>query len=130
MKKRKSNWQKKYGTIMSKAIKIDDSELLVLKGIVDEHPKFYLDEVALAFMIKTGKCIHFSTLWNYITKRLGYSLQMIISSAKQQCEVEKDRYMVALGIMSQGDAECLITIDETHEECSSAKERMGKKKCR
>ena len=54
---------------MLKRAKIDDGELIQLKKILDDHPNLYLDEIALAFHITSGKYLHYTTIWNYITKK-------------------------------------------------------------
>ena len=38
----------------SKNMMVDEWELLRLKTIIDSHPNFYLDEIALTFGINTG----------------------------------------------------------------------------
>jgi len=68
VKKRKED-TKGYGRNM----KINERELLKLKSIVDKHPNYYLDEIALVFGIDTGKFLHPSTIWRYMTNELGYS---------------------------------------------------------
>ena len=50
---------------------IDKRELTQLKLIVDEYPNYYLDEIALTFGIETGKFVHLSTVWRYMTEGLG-----------------------------------------------------------
>ena len=92
---RQKKLRKKYG-IMSKNAKLSDEEIYALKDIVNENPNYYLDEIALALLIKCGKFVHYSTLQRYITINLNYSLQMITTSAKQQCEAEQELLLECL----------------------------------
>ena len=73
---------------MSKTTKVTESELLQLKCIVDTNPNLYLDEIALMFLIQSGKFLHYTTIQRYITTHFNYTLQTIMASAKQQCEEE------------------------------------------
>lgn len=54
-------------------MRIDERELIQLKLIIDGHPNYYLDEITLTFVIETGKFVHPSTVWRYMTEGLGYS---------------------------------------------------------
>ena len=47
---------------MSKNVKLNDEEVYALKDIITENPNYYLDESALALLIRCGKFIHYSTL--------------------------------------------------------------------
>ena len=96
---------------MLKGAKIDDGELVTLKKIVDDNPNYYLDEIALAFHISSGKYLHYTTIWNYITNKMGYSLQTITPVAKQQCHEDQERFLFALHLQLQGNPSHLITID-------------------
>ena len=83
-------------------MRIDERELIHLKSIVDEHPIYYLDEIALIFGIDTGKFGHTSTIWRYTTEGLGYSQQVLLSMAKQQCTEDEHWFKVDLSILLQG----------------------------
>ena len=72
-----------------KNMRIDERELLKLEDIVDAHPNYYLDEIALIFGIDTGKFVHPSTIWRYMTDELRYSQQVLSTLAKQQCKENK-----------------------------------------
>ena len=124
VKIRQKNMRKRYG-IMSKGAKLNDEELYMLREIVLDHPNYYLDEIALALLIKCGKFLHYSTLQRYITTNLNFTLQSIIASAKQQCEAEQHMFLESLGLLLQGDASRLITIDETHKDRSASRRRKG-----
>ena len=41
---------------------LDDSDVLILKHIVDENPNFYLDELVFQFGMTTGVFVHYSTI--------------------------------------------------------------------
>ena len=87
--------QKKYKWLSSRA-NITEEELQVLKGIIDSRPDLYLDEIAVAFGMETGKFINHSSLWRYITRYLDYSLQTLTKKASQQCEVARSSVMIVL----------------------------------
>ena len=57
---------------MGATASIDDNELLQLKELVDRNPQLYLDEIALRFGIMTEKYLCSSTIWRYLSKKLGY----------------------------------------------------------
>jgi len=103
-----------------KNMQIDERELINLKSIADEHPNYYLDEIALTFSIDTCKFVHPSTIWRYMTEGLGYSQQVLLAMAKQQCTEDEHRFKVALSILLQGCPERLVTVDETHKDRNDA----------
>lgn len=108
-----------------KNMAIDEHGLSKLKSIVDENPNSYLDEIALIFGIYTGKFVHPSTIWRYMTERLEYSQQVLETLAKQQCEVDKHRFKLALAPLLQGYPERLVTVDETHKDWNAARRQRG-----
>ena len=104
---------------------MNDADILSLKDIVDENPNLYLDEIAFLFGIKTGKYVHYSTVWRCITEKLEYSTKVLQTVAKQQCEVDEIRFLQAIEILLQSCPERLVTIDETHKDRNAAKRRRG-----
>ena len=106
-------------------MRVDDNELLKLKQIVDQDPNHYLDEIMLVFGIETGKYVHTSTIWRYMSERLGYSQQVLSTLAKQQCEEDKHRFKQVLLLLLQGCPERLVTVDETHKDRNTARRRRG-----
>jgi len=124
VKVRKAQLKKKYKS-MSQNAKINDGELLILKQIVDANPNYYLDEVTLLFGVKTGKFVHYTTIWRYMTMKLDYSMQVLSKKAKQQCEEEGYRFRQALALLLQGCPERMITIDETHKDRNASRRRRG-----
>ena len=42
---------------------MDDVSILELKEIVDDNPNLYLDELTFLFGVKTGKFVHYITVW-------------------------------------------------------------------
>ena len=65
---------------------LNDGDLLVLKRIVDENPNYYLDEFAFQFGMITGTFVHHSKIRRCLVERLGYSLEVLKTIAKQKCE--------------------------------------------
>ena len=59
---------KRKNMFIPKSAGINDNELPILKKIVDDNPNCYLDELVLLFGTKTGKLIHYSTMWDHMTK--------------------------------------------------------------
>ena len=104
---------------------VDEHELLKLKSIVDKNPNNYLDDIALIFGIETGKFVHPSTIWRYMTERLSYSQQVLETLAKQQCVEDEHRFKLALALLLQGCPERLVTVDETHKDRNAARRRRG-----
>ena len=103
--------------------KINERELLVLKGILDKSPSLYLDEIALIFGMETGKYIHHTTLWRYITENLNYSLQCLNEKALQQSEVARDDFKRNLHRSLQDRPEMLVMVDQTHKDRNAARRR-------
>ena len=82
---------------------INDHELLQLKQIVDDNPNLYLDEISLRFGIKTGKYLCDSTIWSYLSGKLGYNLRALTDVAKQQ---NKDDEIAYLNVLNLGLGNC------------------------
>ena len=76
-------------TKMQKNQLLNDGDVLILKGIVDENPNYYLDELAFLFGMSTGKFVHYSTIRRCLVDKMGYSLKVLQTIAKQQCEVNE-----------------------------------------
>ena len=77
---------------------MDDADILVLKGIVDENPNYYLDELAFMFGMTTGKFVHYSTIRRCLVEKLHYSMKVLQTIAKQQCEQDEIRFLQAVKI--------------------------------
>ena len=60
-----------------------------------------------------------------MVEQLGYSMQVLQTVAKQQCECDEIRYLQALELMLQSCPERFITIDETHKDRNAARRRRG-----
>ena len=104
---------------------LGDDDILILKEIVDENPNLYLDELAFLFGIKTDKFVHYSTIRRCFVEKLGYSMKVLQTVAKQQCEADEIRFLQALEIMLQSCPDRLVTIDETHKDRNAARRRRG-----
>ena len=116
--------QKKYKWLPEGA-KINETELHQLKGIIDRRPDLYLDEIALLFGIETGKYVHHTTLWRYVTVHLNYSLQCLTERAMQQSEAERSDFKHSLELLLQDNPEMLVMVDETHKDRNAARRRRG-----
>ena len=77
---------------LPEGVLINEDELQQLKQIIDKRPDLYLDEISLVFGIETGKYVHHTTLWQYITENLNSSLQCLTERALQQSDVERDDF--------------------------------------
>lgn len=62
---------------------LDNGDVLILKGIVDQNPNFYLDELAYFFGMTTGKFVHYSTIWRCLVQKLDYSMKVLQVIDKQ-----------------------------------------------
>ena len=98
---------------------------LFLKNIVNKNPNYYLDELAFLFGVETGKFVHYSTIWRSLKEKLDYSLQVLSTIAKQQCEDEETRYLQALEILLQSCPDRLVMVDESHKDRNAARRRRG-----
>ena len=81
----------------------NDNDILVVKAIVDENPNYYLDEIAFFFGMQTGTFVHHSTIRRCLVDRLGYSMKVLQTIAKQQCEVDEILFLQAMEIHLQSD---------------------------
>ena len=104
---------------------LDDNDVLVLKDIVDNNPNHYLDELAFLFGIKSGKFVHYSTICRTLKEKLSYSLQVLSTIAKRQCEDEETRFLEALDMLLQSCPDRLLMVDETHKDRNAARRRRG-----
>ena len=104
---------------------LDDSDVLVVKAIMDKNSNYYLGEIAFVFGIQTSIFIHHSTIRRCFVDRPGYSMKALQTIVKQQCEMNKIRCLQAMEIYLQSDAERMITIDETHKDRNTVRRRRG-----
>ena len=93
--------------------------------LLNDNPSAYLDEIAITLGRRTGKYFRVCTIWRYVSKYLGYSLQTLASIAKQQSEIERNTFKNALEILLDGKPEMLIMVDETHKDRNAARRRKG-----
>ena len=105
--------------------KLNQSELEQLKGIIDNRPDLYLDEIALVFGIQTGKYVSYSSLWRHITHKLNDSLQSLTEIASQQCELTRVEFKQALDLALREKPEMLCMVDETHHDRNASRRRWG-----
>lgn len=110
---------------LSDGAKITQNELDALLKIVNDNPTLYLDEIAVKLGNRIGKYFPISTIWNYMTKYLHKSLQVMKRRASQQCEVSQNKFKSALELLLQGDPARLILIDETHKDRNAARTSRG-----
>lgn len=104
---------------------MDDGCIIILKGIVDENPNLYLDELAFLFRIMIDKFVHYSTIRRCLDEKLGYSMKVLQTVARQQCEQDEIRFLQSLEILLQLCPERLVTIDETHKDRNAGRRRRG-----
>ena len=124
VKERRKEMRQKMKTMGTGAM-INDDELLQLKYIIDDNPQLYLDEISLHFAIKTGKYLCDSTIWTYMTNKLGYSLKVLSDVAKQRSKDEEIAFMNCLECMLQECPDRLIIVDETHKDRNASRRRRG-----
>ena len=80
------------------------------------------------FAIQTGKYLCDSTIWKYLSQKLGYSLRVLNEVVKQWNEEDELAFKTALDLMLQGCPERLVMIDETHKDRNASRRRRGWKK--
>ena len=61
---------------------LDDGDIIILKGIVDENPNLYLDELGFLFGIMTDKFVHYGNIRRCLDEKLGYSMNVIQTVAR------------------------------------------------
>ena len=115
---------KKHNWLPSTA-KINQQELDQLRTIVTNRPDLFLDEIAVVFGIQTGKFLPHNTLWRYITKHLGFSLQTLTKFAAQQCEATRLQFKNVLELTICDRPDLLVMVDETHQDRNAARRRRG-----
>jgi hypothetical protein len=93
--------------------------------LVDNHPQLYLDEILLRFGILTGNYLCSSTIWNYLSNNLGYSMRVLNDVAKQRSKDNEISFLNALQLTIQDCPEQVILIDETHKDRNAARRRRG-----
>ena len=104
---------------------LDDGDLLLLKKIGDENTDCYLDELAFLFGMSTGNCVHYSTTRRSLVEKLDYSMKVLQTIAKQQCEQDEIRFLQAMEIYLQSNPDRRITIDEMYRDRNAARRRRG-----
>ena len=102
-----------------------------LKEIVNEHPEYFLDELAEELLRRTHSSFSLSTISQILRNDLNLSLKVCFEVARQQNEHERALYQQALkNILSVfEDAGMLVYIDETHKDRNASRRRRawGKK---
>ena len=91
---RKKEIEKKIAECESKTV--SDSNLFLLKELVDEDPNIYLDELTLSFGIMKGEHAHQSTVWKHIAEDLGYTLKVLESATRDFCETNETQFRSAI----------------------------------
>ena len=71
---------------------ITDEVVEELKKIVQEHPEYYLDEIADELLNATGKYISIPTIYQTLINKLEYSLRVCYESALQRDEEHRRIY--------------------------------------
>ena len=102
-----------------------DTELLLLKELLDENPNIYLDELTIAFGVRTGNYVHCSTIWRYVTRELNYSLKVLTHIVREWCVQDKIQFFHTLDILLNECPKRLITIDDTHKDRNTTRKTRG-----
>ena len=66
-----------------------DSNLPLLKELVDENLSTHLNELVLSFMIMTGKCAHQRSARKFAVEDLSCTLKVLARAARECCEKTK-----------------------------------------
>ena len=95
------------------ASKMKQRHLTKLKQIVDRRPYLYLDEIQRVLCKKTDMEFKTQTIWDALTKRLGYSLKVLNYKAKEHDRLEKELFKTRLASVLSHPS-MLIIVDESH----------------
>lgn len=104
---------------------LNDSDILLVKSIVDDNPNLYLDEISFLFGMNTGNFVHHITIRRCLVDKLYYSMTALQIMTRQQCEEDKTHFIQAMEIYLQPCLDCLITIDETRKDWNASRRRRG-----
>jgi len=63
---------------------VTDKIVATLREIVDEHPEYYLDEIAEDLLIRTRIHLCIATIHRTLIEKIGYSLRVCYDSALQR----------------------------------------------
>jgi transposase len=99
----------------SGAQSLSPADLEILRQIVSDEPDLYLDEFQTKLYEQTNKKIHCSTIWRYLTKKLGWTLTKANRVAKERNELKRAEYLADLKEKVE-HIEQPIFIDETHKD--------------
>ena len=105
--------------------KISSEDLDILKGIFDDSPALYLDEITLLFGRRTNKYLSRSTVWNYCTRYLGYTMQSITERSNNVCDLTRSAFLTSLRILLDGRPDMLLMVDESHKDRNASRRRKG-----
>ena len=103
---------------------VTDEIVQALQEILDENPEYYLDEIAEELVKRVGVYLPFSTIYETMTKRMGFSLQVCYEAAKQQNEMERRLYKEALKCVVKNAGQVLV-IDEVHKDKKASRRRRA-----
>ena len=98
--------------------------LEILRGIVDRHPEYYLDEFVDALHDETGILFAPTTVWRALHDKLEYSLKVVSERAKNQNEGERRGFKRMLRYYVK-DVRQILFIDETSKGRNAARRRKG-----
>lgn len=106
---------------------LNESHIAEIKRIVDEHPEFYLDEIAYEFCSATHIYFSISKISRILKNNLNYTLQVCYDVARQRDEEQRTVYKMALADLMNlhRDPKMLIYIDETHKDKNSSQRRRA-----
>ena len=107
----------------------DDNHLLAcLRGILFDHPEYYLDQFVHALYKKTHVLISPMTVYRCLHDRLDYRMLVIQEIAAQRNEEDREQFKRALMEIVE-HPEMLCFVDETHKDrnASRRKKAWGKR---
>ena len=122
--KKKTRGYKRLCRRYSRKSVVTSEVLMVLQAIVEEHPEYYLDEIAAELGLRTRCYLSYSTLWQTLKNKLGYSLNVCYEAAAQRDNYRRRSYKDALNILLT-DVHQVVFIDETHKDKNSSRRRRA-----
>ena len=120
---RRNKYRRRYASLSSRGGWTPE-KTMILQGIVDENPQFYLDEIQDEFQYQTGETHSTSYLWKKLILEVGYSLQVATDKATQQEREQVQEYLDELGLLL-GDTSQLVFVDESAKDRNSSRRRRS-----
>ena len=75
-----------------RTMKVTEEVVEALRTILEDHPEYYLDEIADKLLNTTGKHLSISTIYRTLIEKLQYFLRVCYESALQRDKEHRHLY--------------------------------------